>query len=147
MKKLFNIEDMQVCRKKSGIYFLFNDKEEIVYIGKSGNVYTRILEHIVGEEKDFKRFNFVEIKNETLYEILEVLLISITIPKYNKLIVNNYKEWLFTLPTIARTVPLGNLESLSNNFSVSEISKAILDLAINSKSIEIEIKDDIPDIF
>lgn len=66
---------------KPCIYFLFNGNE-LVYIGKSDNVYKRIGDHIAEGSKKFDRWEYIETYDN---ELLEAHLISILKPKYNKI--------------------------------------------------------------
>lgn len=63
-----------------GVYFLF-EKDDIVYIGQSKNILTRINYH-----KQFKwdRFSFVEMKEGRRLRELEHKYISALKPKHNK---------------------------------------------------------------
>lgn len=94
-----SLNDLQSVRGINGVYFLYEDNE-IVYIGRSGNIYTRLLEHIVEDKKKFSNFKAIKIA-ETGSEILEVFLISKLKPKYNNLVVNDMETWTRTLPKIA----------------------------------------------
>lgn len=64
---------------EEGVYFLY-DKDELVYIGTSDNLYRRIGQHIAEKEKVFDRF---ELYPTTDRIRLEGFLIKIFKPKYN----------------------------------------------------------------
>jgi len=92
----------QDTRHTPGIYALKKD-EEIVYIGSSRDIYTRLLEHKVDEEKDFDSASSIETigKNEgadSFRKMIEMGIICQLKPKYNKIFFDNYKLWLFSLP-------------------------------------------------
>ena len=68
---------MKIVRE--GIYFLF-DKDELVYIGESDNIFRRIGEHVRDGTKEFDRF---EVYPTWDRKSLEGFLISTLKPKYN----------------------------------------------------------------
>ena len=53
---MFTLEELQVARNVDGVYFLYNENKELVYIGKSRNIYLRILEHKFENKKKFSFF-------------------------------------------------------------------------------------------
>lgn len=65
-----------------GIYFLFED-DEIVYIGQSVNVLSRVSTHITDPEKRFNRACYVPIAREELNDI-EDAMIAMFKPRHNK---------------------------------------------------------------
>lgn len=64
---------------EEGVYFLY-DKNELVYIGQSDNLYRRIGQHIAQKEKVFDRFEIYPTSDRIR---LEGFLIKIFKPKYN----------------------------------------------------------------
>ena len=68
---------MKVVRE--GVYFLY-DKDELVYIGQSDNLYRRIGQHIAEGKKKFDRFELYPTGDRIR---LEGFLISMFEPKYN----------------------------------------------------------------
>lgn len=66
-----------------GIYFLYND-DELVYIGKSQNIFQRIGTHIKEGIKEFNNWDYQEIDNENERSELEGYLINVFKPKYNE---------------------------------------------------------------
>ena len=64
---------------ESGVYFLYN-KDELVYIGQSDNLYRRIGQHIAEGVKTFDRFELYPTKDCIR---LEGFLIELFKPKYN----------------------------------------------------------------
>lgn len=64
---------------EEGVYFLY-DKDELVYIGQSDNLYRRIGQHIAENKKMFDRF---ELYPTTDRIRLEGFLIKMFKPKYN----------------------------------------------------------------
>lgn len=65
----------------SGVYFLIQ-ADEIVYVGQSVNVMSRIAQHRRDGEKDFDSFNAVPCKPEDL-DRLEELYINAFVPRFN----------------------------------------------------------------
>ena len=70
-----------------GVYFLYN-KGELVYIGKSNNIFFRIGTHIHEDLKEFDEWKYHEIEDEEERTRTEAYLISIYKPKYNKQIID-----------------------------------------------------------
>lgn len=120
------LENLQCLRKKLGVYFLYENKE-LVYIGYSGNMYVRILEHLVEGEKTFTHFKACECSNATFAEVLEVKLISLYTPKYNKLIVESFNTYFSTLPKICKEDMVNEkYVSIYGTNKISEISDFII---------------------
>lgn len=71
-----------------GVYFLYN-KGELVYIGKSNNIFYRIGTHIHENIKEFDEWKYHEIEDETQRTKTEAYLISIYKPKYNQQIIQS----------------------------------------------------------
>ena len=67
---------------QSGVYFLF-DKDELVYIGTSANIYERIGQHVSEGVKMFDRFEVFPTKDKFDRYMLEGFLIQLFHPKYN----------------------------------------------------------------
>lgn len=69
-----------------GVYFLY-DGDEIVYVGKSGDIYRRIYEHssgrAKGEKKKFDSWKYVRIDDEDERAEFEEICINMFRPKYN----------------------------------------------------------------
>jgi len=71
----FNIE---------GIYILFDEIGDILYIGKTKNLYNTIQEHLLESWKsEIYKVYIRECKNEADKDILEIQYISRHKPKYN----------------------------------------------------------------
>ena len=62
-----------------GVYFLY-DKDELVYIGQSDNLYRRIGQHIAEKTKKFDRFELYPTEDRVR---LEGFLINMFKPRYN----------------------------------------------------------------
>jgi len=65
----------------SGVYFLFNDID-LVYIGKSNNIYFRIITHIGNDRIVFDKYSYVKIDGDYM-SIVEAVLIKYYKPKHN----------------------------------------------------------------
>lgn len=85
-------------RGVEGLYILTQNKEA-VYIGKSRNIYLRILEHLIEDTKQFDGIKVVENEVYLNIEIIEVLVIKELLPKYNKLVIESEFVFLNTLPS------------------------------------------------
>jgi len=94
------LKDLQHISRKNGLYLLIKDGK-IVYIGQSGNIYTRILEHLTEKKKYFDLVIPIYNENKTLTEIVEVGLIDMMKPTYNKLVIDR-KVFFMTLPYIVK---------------------------------------------
>jgi len=75
-----------------GVYFLIKEDEklgdEVVYIGKSGNIGLRISKHISKKDRDFTCFSIHEVADPDARTALEYKYIQAYKPKYN--IANNW---------------------------------------------------------
>lgn len=67
----------------SGLYFLYKERN-LVYIGKSKNIFYRIGTHIKEGVKDFDNWRYLEINDEEEMTEKETFLINIFQPKYNE---------------------------------------------------------------
>lgn len=67
-----------------GIYFLL-DVAEIVYVGQSENVRSRILQHIDDDVKYFNRIYVLRVPDKIQRDMQEALHIFFYSPKYNKI--------------------------------------------------------------
>src|SRR5579863_1939382 len=74
---------IKVWPPESGIYFLYRDNE-IVYIGKSNDIYFRISTHISEGKKIFDRASFIRHPVNDNLPVLEKYLIETFLPEYNK---------------------------------------------------------------
>lgn len=64
-----------------GVYFLFN-KEELIYIGRSVCVLSRMYSHL--KDKKFDSYSFIECETEQECKALEAKMIRECNPKLNK---------------------------------------------------------------
>lgn len=74
----------------SGIYFIYNRKGELVYVGRTKCLRTRLTDHFAGRThtkqffKDFYEFRYMVVKNKTERKIYELYAINTLKPKYNQ---------------------------------------------------------------
>jgi excinuclease UvrABC nuclease subunit len=68
-----------------GVYFLFQDYE-VVYVGKSTNIYTRLASHQGWKHKEWNRVAAIECDREILGAV-EYAMIAAFQPKYNRSII------------------------------------------------------------
>lgn len=71
-----------------GIYFLINDRDQVVYVGQSKNLQHRISDHIKDVNHDFEAFAVWHVEDRSLREVLEAAYIKKFKPRENK-----RKEW------------------------------------------------------
>ncbi len=70
---------------KSGVYFLFDDDDRVLYIGKSKNIKRRLVEHFTGVshlESDTHSFTF-SLCSEKVMDEIESIMISNLEPPVN----------------------------------------------------------------
>jgi hypothetical protein len=70
-----SIPNRNLLPKASGIYFVINDLEEILYIGKSTNIQSRWQGHNISADLDNPKkckVSYLEIKDTDLYQIYEL---------------------------------------------------------------------------
>ena len=75
---------------KTYIYFLISDNGECVYIGKTGDMKSRISKHM--KKRAFSNCIFIEIENTLLANLSEMYFIA----RYNPLENIDYKEIVWT---------------------------------------------------
>lgn len=83
-KELQGIKDLKICdnyRLPPCVYFLI-DIEEVVYVGKSENLYARLTTHIIEGVKGFNRVFYITIPSINMNEV-EMKFIKSLKPKYN----------------------------------------------------------------
>lgn len=79
-----NVVDQMPLTRICGCYFLF-DNDEIVYVGQSVNILSRILSHT---DKKFNKISYVELDKDDL-NVTEMTYIIMLCPKYNS---NKHKK-------------------------------------------------------
>lgn len=120
---MFTLDDLQPLRGLTGVYFLYNSKKELVYIGKSTNIYLRILEHNFENKKDFSYFKATGTVNLLYSEMFEIYLIEKYKKKCNLLnkatIETSFSNFYFHLPTeIKEKITVDSLELNYKKLSV-----------------------------
>ena len=100
LKNLLRISEIsQIPNGLCGVYFLYNKNKEIIYIGKSNNIYNRIKTHIRLNYKNFKNFfcsfDFLETPDELTALLLESKEIKFYEPLFNKKLRRSKKSNFF----------------------------------------------------
>jgi excinuclease UvrABC nuclease subunit len=93
MIKVINKQDINSSLKTlKGLTFcyLLFEKENVVYVGNSKNIYKRLKEHKY--KKEFNSVQLFECKNEFVSKKIERQLIYELTPKYNVYCINKYRE-------------------------------------------------------
>jgi len=90
----FTKKEMENIPNRPGVYLLMNTNGMVLYIGKTKDLRKRLLSHITNKEKDkpgfyfwlkqVKKFDFVETGDEFSALFLEMNLIRINMPPYNR---------------------------------------------------------------
>ena len=95
-------EYYQETRHTNGIYAL-KKGDDIVYIGSSMDIYTRILEHKADEDKDFDSVSSISTIGkgedaEVFREVIEMGIICKLKPIHNKIYFDNFVYWILSIP-------------------------------------------------
>lgn len=67
-----------------GVYFLHNEDGNLMYIGKSENVYNRIMFHTTSKKTPFSTFSYVKHNDYHDVNVMERFLINKFLPEYNR---------------------------------------------------------------
>ena len=97
-----DIQLLQEYRNRGrGIYFLI-DNNDIVYIGRTSQLYIRILEHAAEGKKQFDNFYCIVTNHLPItYEVeLEMSMICFFKPIHNKIIFDSYFNWYHSIPYV-----------------------------------------------
>jgi len=84
-----------------GIYLFLNDNYDLMYIGKSINIKSRIYSHLIGTDNtqevkhNFKMFRYAEVKDPVDREIYETYYINLWKPKLNRSKTLTYRTSFF----------------------------------------------------
>lgn len=98
-----DLKKLQKIRNKAGIYALIND-DNLIYIGSSFNMYTRVLEHIASAKITFNHILDVIVSEDAHTQdmeeirIIEMGIICATRPPSNKICFDDFREWIYSLP-------------------------------------------------
>lgn len=119
---MFTLDDLQVARGLTGVYFLYNKDKQLVYIGKSVDVYVRILEHKLEQKKDFHFFKVAGVKKLAFAELLEIYLIEKYKTHFKLLnkasIGTTFENFYFHLPTMIKNeIELDSIKDSANRLS------------------------------
>ena len=71
----------EIPNNTSGTYFLLNNENEVVYVGKATCVNSRISQH--KKNKNFSNVVIIETKNQNDAEVLERIYLNINLPLLN----------------------------------------------------------------
>lgn len=68
------------------IYFYYNEKNEIIYVGKSQDYYRRHQDHIMSDKymTEVAKIGFLQVPTLSLMDLLEIYYIGRIMPQYNK---------------------------------------------------------------
>ena len=103
---MVNLKDLQKTRDKQGIYFLYNQDKELIYIGQSRNIYIRLLEHIAENKKQLEYFKAIKIDDSDFMELMEIYLIQLykeTHNLLNKLTIKfDFENFFLNVPSSIR---------------------------------------------
>lgn len=97
----YSTEDWQIIDKYlSGLYLFYNNKYELMYIGKASYLKNRIRQHLLKNTNEntyeishnFKYFRFVEINDIVDRDIYETYYINLLKPKLNNQKTFTYKS-------------------------------------------------------
>lgn len=119
--EMFNKNRKSVSDMKSYHVYALWDKGEIVYIGKSENVYSRINHHT--KNKVFDEYSLIECETEGKMGLLESNLIISINPKYNKTVGNEFVS-IKRIRDLIRSI--GNEYKYNKNFYVKRIKELII---------------------
>ena len=89
--KKYKVEDWKTIRKfpeKSGIYFIFDREEELIYLGKSSNIKKRLRAHLSSSyiqvpKTDIISAAYILMSKEIELKLAEALYLLKYKPKYN----------------------------------------------------------------
>jgi len=124
-----DLKKLQKYRNKKGVYCLYN-KDNLVYIGYSSNVYVRTLEHISESKKEFnkiKAFDGSEISTQNNL-LVEMGLICEFKPLYNKIYFESFFIWFNSLPNkheYENEAIIGTISALSENIKTLDDERMI----------------------
>jgi len=81
----------EIPREVGGIYFLYDDRGDLLYVGKSVNLYSRVTAHVNGKSsntehfhKDISEIECITTDSRLDQDVLETIAINTMFPKYNK---------------------------------------------------------------
>lgn len=107
-------EDFILC----GIYFLIKN-HNIVYVGSSSHLFTRIKSHITENKKDFDSFSYVVCEEQDRL-LLESKYILKYLPKYNESIPCSHENINYILIPFANNTKKKNID-ININISIKSL--------------------------
>ncbi len=92
LNPLLNFDDVKLLPTKCGVYYFMNAKSEIIYVGKSKNIKSRVFNHLSGGANGFAqkmiqeitKIDFVLTGSELIASLYENNQIKLNTPVYNK---------------------------------------------------------------
>ena len=94
--------ELEKIPNTTGIYFMYNENKELMYIGKTIHLNSRVADHLTGRTHtsdichNFNYIKYIEIDNEELLDDYETYYINLYKPKLNVSKVYTYKSERYT---------------------------------------------------
>ncbi|NLA24262.1 MAG: GIY-YIG nuclease family protein [Bacteroidales bacterium] len=96
-----NMQSIKNLPEETGVYYFYDDKNELIYIGKSKNIYKRVLSHLNNEKssktmnmrQEIANIDFELTGNELIALLKESHEIKTQKPKYNKAQRRAINQW------------------------------------------------------
>lgn len=113
-----NKNEINKIPNSMGIYFMYNQDKDLMYIGKSIHLNSRVADHLAGRTHtddichNFKYIKYIEIDNEELLDDYETYYINIYKPKLNVSKVYTYRSERYTPKYNSKLNEFINLEHM-----------------------------------
>ncbi|MDM0973243.1 GIY-YIG nuclease family protein [Clostridium perfringens] len=113
-----NKNEINKIPNSMGIYFMYNQDKDLMYIGKSIHLNSRVANHLAGRTHtddichNFKYIKYIEIDNEELLDDYETYYINIYKPKLNVSKVYTYRSERYTPKYNSKLNEFINLEHM-----------------------------------
>ncbi len=91
-------DNIEVIPSTNGIYFMYNNYKDLMYLGKSANLKSRVADHLAGRTHtndichNFEYIKYIEVEDEELLDDYETYYINLYKPKLNVSKVYTYKS-------------------------------------------------------
>ncbi|EOU1827893.1 GIY-YIG nuclease family protein [Clostridium perfringens] len=111
-------DDIKLIPDAMGIYFMYSENKDLMYIGKSIHLNSRVANHLSGRTHtddichNFKYIKYIEIDNEELLDDYETYYINIYKPKLNVSKVYTYRSERYTPKYNSKLNEFINLEHM-----------------------------------
>lgn len=111
-------DDIEIIPSTTGIYFMYNENKDLMYIGKTIHLNSRVADHLAGRTHtddichNFKYIKYVEIDNEELLDDYETYYINLYKPKLNVSKVYTYRSERYTPKYNSKLNEFINLEHM-----------------------------------